>query len=163
MIMKARGFALTELIFVIVIIGMLLAIAVPSYNQWQIKNGVERQTRELFADLNTARTDSIYRKTRHSIVLNPTAYIMKRYSSDNESATAGGTTVLTNNVKYEITKMSGSFSGEHIVFNNRGFVEMGLNTIKINSQNSNAAFDCIVISEGRTNVGKVESNVCVQK
>lgn len=161
--MKAKGFTLIEIILVIIIIGIILAIAVPNYNQWMRKNQIERETRELLTDLNTARLDSIYRKTRHSIVLNPNNYIMKRYTSPNESSTAGGTTVLTKNLSYQISKMSGAFSGEHIVFNTRGFVEMGINTIKVNPSYSGAAFDCIVISVGRSNVGKVESNDCNQK
>lgn len=161
--MNKCGFTLTELIITIAIMGLLMAIAIPNYNQWQRKNLVEKQTREMLADLNVARLDSVYRKARHSIVLNPTDYVMKRYSSANENATAGGTVIFTKNVKNTLSKMSGVFAGEHIVFDTRGFVEMGNNTIKIDSSDTGAAFDCIVVSEGRTNIGKVDSNVCVQK
>jgi len=161
--MKVKGFTLIEVLVTMVILGILLSIAVPSYNHWVLKNNVERQARELLADLNTARLDSVYRKKPHSIVLNPDNYVLKRYSSANENQISGGTAVLSKTVRYEISSMSGAFSGQHIVFDTRGFVEMGNNTIKINYSNSGAAFDCIVVSEGRTNIGKVESNVCVQK
>ena len=162
--MNRRGFSLIELIIVMAIIGTIMAIATVNFNSWQRKATIERQTRELHADLNTARTDSIFRKTRHSIVLNPNNYILKRYSSPDEDPTAGGTVILRKDVSYVISPLSGTFTDLHIVFDTRGFV-VALNppAIKVNPSASGAAFDCIVISTGRTNLGKVESNACVQK
>ena len=161
--MNRRGFSLIELIIVMAVIGIIMAIATVNFNSWQRKATIERQTRELHADLNAARTDSIFRKTRHSIVLNPNNYIMKRYTSPDEDSTAGGIVVLRKDVSYVISKLSGTFADEHIVFDTRGFVTFNPPTIKINPSDSGAAFDCIVISTARTNLGKVESNACVQK
>ena len=164
--MNRQGFALTELIMVIVIMGLLLAIGTLDFNSFTKKAHIERATRELFSDFNTARMDSIYRKTRHSIVMNTdgSGYIMKRYSSADE-AIAAGTTVLTQTSKYLLTKESGSnfvVGDRTFMFDTRG-ITSDLNTIRVNPINSGSGFDCIVIHIAQTNIGQMVGGSCVQK
>lgn len=166
--MSNKGFSLIEMLVVIAIMGIVMSIATLNFNSWNKKVQIERQTRELFADLNQARIDSVHRKQRHSIVMNPNNYILKRYSSPNESATAGGTPISSKDLRYLISTMTGTFTGSngdyHVVFDTRGFVEaINPPTIRVNPSDSSAAIDCIVVSTGRTNLGKVEANACVQK
>jgi len=56
--MGVRGFSLMELMVVLAIFATLLSIATLDFNAMTKKAQIERQTRELFADLNQARTDS---------------------------------------------------------------------------------------------------------
>ena len=160
--MNNRAFSLVEMMIAIVIMGILMTISTLNFNTWQKKSQIESQTRELFADFNQARIDSLHRKQRHSIVLQPNSYIFRRYSSENESRFAGST-VQTRNVTYQITKGSGLSAADDVTeFDIRGFTN-DFDTFRINPVDSGAQVDCIVIATGRTNLGKMENGSCVVK
>jgi len=72
--MGVRGFSLMELMVVLAIFATLLSIATLDFNAMTKKAQIERQTRELFADLNQARTDSFFVKKRHKLVMQPKGY-----------------------------------------------------------------------------------------
>lgn len=157
-----KGFSLTELITVIAIMGIVMTFAALDFNSWQKKSQIERQTRELFADLNQARIDSLHRKQRHSIVMQPNSYTFRRYSSENESRTAGSA-VQTRTVTYQITKRTGASAADDITeFDIRGFTNDD-DTFRINPVGTAAQVDCVVIATGRTNLGKMENDLCVVK
>ncbi len=164
--MNRHGFTLIELMVVISLIGIVLAIATLNFSSMNRKAGIERQTREILADLNTARLDSIYRKQRHAIIFQPNSYIMKRYSSQDEPYHGGDLTkniVLSKTLTYQITKESGSTLADRIIeFDTRGFTA-DMETVRVNPSYSGAAFDCIVISTGRTNIGNMQGGSCVQQ
>lgn len=147
------------------IMGILLAVVGLNFNQWTTKSQIERNIRELHADLNTARMNSIYQKKRHSLVINATAtgYAFKRYSSDNESRTTGGTELFKKSSPYQYAKAGGSSIADRIFeFDVRGFTS-DIDIIKINRTGSGAAFDCVVVSATRTNLGQMTGGSCVQK
>ena len=158
------GFSLVELLIVIAIIGIGLAVATLNFNQWIKKTNIEKQTRELFGDLNEARLKSIYTKKRHSIVLNPSNYVFKEYSSENENK-ANGKVLFSKNTAYQMTTKTGTaLDGNIVEFDIRGFLVVGNNTIMVNPVSSGAAFDCVIISDSRTNLGQMGSDdVCNQK
>jgi len=160
--MNNKGFSLIELIAVMVVMGILLSIVTLDFTAWQRKSQIDSQTRQLFASFNQARIDSMQRKQRHSIVLQPNSFTFKRYSTDNENRLAG-TIVETRNVSFQITTLSGAAVANDITeFDIRGFTN-DLNTFQINPVNSGSQVDCIVISTGRTNLGKNENGTCVVK
>lgn len=163
---KNKGFSLVELMIVIAIIGIGLGAATLNFSQWIKKTNIEKQTRELFGDLNEARLKSIYMKKRHSIVVYTNSYVFKEYSSENENRFAGKT-IYTKNTAYQMTTKTGASvaDGPVVEFDIRGFtVVPSNNTFRINPVNSGAAFDCVIISDSRTNLGQMGSgNVCNQK
>nr|WP_246545435.1 GspH/FimT family protein [Pelotalea chapellei] len=162
------GFALTELIVVIAIIGILLGIVSLNFFDWQRKTQIEKQTRELFTDINTARTESIFRKTRHRITFQPNSYVFKRYSSDNENS-AAGTVISSRSFSYQLSRgAGGDISDNSLEFDGRGFLiwtnsSSSNLTLRVNPVSSGAAFDCIVIHTVRTNMGKMENGSCNAK
>lgn len=160
--MNNKGFSLIELLVIILIMGTLMSIVTLDFNSMQRKAQIERQTRELFADLNQARIDSQHRKLRHSIVMQPDSYTFRRYSSENESRNAG-TIVSTRPLSYQITKRTGASAADDITeYDIRGFTNDN-DTFRINPVGTAAQVDCIVVSVGRTNLGKMEGTTCVVK
>lgn len=157
-----RGFSLVELMIVVAIIGISAAIATLNFNQWTKKTNIEKQARELHADLNDARMQSVFLKKRHRIIMQPTSYLFKRYSSENE-ASAAGQTLSNKTVSYQMTTAAGgNIADIFFEFDTRGFTS-NLNTIRVNPASVGAAFDCVVISNTRTNLGRMEGANCVQK
>lgn len=157
-----RGFSLVELIIVIAIFGIAASIATLNFNQMTRKAQIEKQTKELFSDINNARLQSVYMKKRHRIVFQPNSYVFKEYSSLNEIDSAATKVLFSKNVSNQMTTKSGD-SINPIDFDIRGYT-YNYNTIMFNPINSGAAFDCIVISDARTNMGQMGSgNVCNQK
>lgn len=168
--MNQRGFSLIELVVVLVIMGILFSIVAINFSAWTRKAQMEKQAREFLSDLNTARSESVFRKRTNSIVINgsATGYAFRRYSSLNENLTSGGTQVFTKSTGYQFSMEDGSSAaGQNIQFDMRGFAATPSDTdtirIRINPINSGAAFDCVVIATSRINIGKMEGASCVQK
>jgi len=154
--MNRAGFSLLELVATLAIMGTLLAIVSLNFHSMQRKSQIESKTREIFNDLNEARLNSIYLKKSHRIVFQPNNYVMKRYSSDNEDRTTGGTDLYTKNSSYQISRANGgSIADVFVEFDIRGFTPSATGTsIYVNPVKSGAMFDCIVISNARTNMGQ---------
>jgi type II secretion system protein H len=175
-----KGFSLVELVLIIGIIGILASIVSLSFNQMQRKAQVERHTREFFTELQTARSDSIFRKTRHSFAINSSAtgYAFRRYSSENEDRLTGGKSsplagqppqygiVFTKTIPQQFAKEDGTSAGNIVFqFDTKGFALPPDNTgtIRINPVGSGASVDCVVVEESRTNLGQMVGGSCVQK
>lgn len=159
------AFSIIELIVVIAIIGILFTIGTINFHQWTVKNNIMRETRELYTDINTARLNSIHTKKRHGIIFNPQSYVLNNYSTEGENENISqGVTLSTKQVPYEMTKItSGSsqaLTGEKVIYDTRGFIFNGVGlTVAVNPANS-GAYDCVVLSEGRTNMGKMTNGTC---
>lgn len=154
--MNKTGFSLIELIVTMAIIGTLLAIVSLDFHSMQKKSQIESKTREIYNDLNEARLNSIYQKKIHRIVFQPNSYVMKRYSSENEDRTDGGTVLYTKNTSYQLSRVNGgSIADIYYEFDLRGFTAgVTNNTVYVNPVNSGAMFDCVVIHIARTNMGQ---------
>ena len=64
-----RGFTVIELMVGVVVAGVLLAIAVPTFNDFQARNALRSTSADFIAAVNTARIQAINLRT--SVVLKP--------------------------------------------------------------------------------------------
>jgi type IV fimbrial biogenesis protein FimT len=61
---RSRGFTLMELMFTLLLAGILLGIGVPSFRGMIANNRLSSQTNEIIAAINMARSEAITRNTR---------------------------------------------------------------------------------------------------
>lgn len=173
---KTAGFTLVELITTMVIIGLLLAIVTLGFGGMMRKARIEQTVNELVADLNMVRSESIFRGKRHSIVINSAAngYVFRRYSSIDEPRTSAAPNpptitvppygiFMAKPINYILSKESGASIADRIFEFDRNGYTFDFDTIRVNPVDSGAAFDCIVVSATRTNIGKMEGGSCVQR
>jgi type II secretion system protein H len=173
---KTDGFTLVELIITMVIAGILMSIVTMNFASMNRKAGVEKTVNELVTDLNMVRSESVFRGKRHSIVINAAAngYAFRRYSSLDEPRTSVAPNpatatnppygiYMTKTINYGLAKESGATIADRIFeFDRNGFTN-DFDTIRVNPVGSGAAFDCIVVSATRTNIGRMEGGSCVQR
>lgn len=178
-----HGFSLTELIVIIAIIGILASIATLNFNQWQRKYAIEAQVKEMLADLSNVRMQAIQTKREHRVFLNPQSYTTVRYDDTEAEAVrieptdgaSGGVVVTTMGqtmadrqfrraLRFEIQQYTAGvvtpFDNTPLIINNRGYVTpVSHMTIAISfGDTSNAAYDCLLITDARINIGRINTN-----
>jgi len=160
--MNEKGFSLVELVVIVSIIGILLTLSTISFNTWQTKYYVEKQTKEMYADISSMRLRAIHTKRVHRLTFLPSNYSCQSYSPEDE-AFAAGSNVMTKFLKYKLVNEDGNpFANAVINYDSRGFVSIG-KTLRVFSTTNEAPFDCIIISTARTNMGKIKDGTCYAK
>ncbi|MEI6703622.1 MAG: prepilin-type N-terminal cleavage/methylation domain-containing protein [Deltaproteobacteria bacterium] len=161
----SAGFSLIELMVTITIMGIVMAISTLSFNSWTTKSNIEKQIRELFTDLSEARTKAFTQKKLHRIVFQPTSYVLKTYSTENETKTAGST-ITTKNLKYGLTSKNASGSNlavditdYFVEFDSRGLASNNF-TVIVNPLSADTSVNCVVIYDTRANIGKINGTNC---
>jgi prepilin-type N-terminal cleavage/methylation domain-containing protein len=163
--MKNRGFSIVELVMVIAIIGIILAIAVPNYNDMLTKQKIEKQTKELHSTIVNARLTAMQTKQPAALFLGPNAYTFLVYTSANYPASTGSRTVRTVALPFEVKKKSGAtlntldISSDNITFDSRGLTRFPNNnmTLVVTPVRYNDVDNCIVVHTVRTNIGRMEN------
>lgn len=160
--MDIRGFTLMEMVTVLSILAILLAIGTLDLSAMQKKYSIEKQTKELFTDIANLRLKAIHGKRLHRLTLQTNGISCQSFSREDETL-ASGTTVLSRTLHYAITKENGDpLAGTNIDFDFRGFTRNAF-TIRVASESGDAPFDCILIAESRTNLGKMNGGTCHAK
>lgn len=69
--MKQRGVTLVELLIAIVIAGILMGIAVPSFQAWMMNTQIKTATESLFNGIQLARGEAVRRNTNIVFIVGP--------------------------------------------------------------------------------------------
>ena len=160
-----RGITLVELLIVIMIVGILVVSLGFSYAGWMGSYKVEKQTKEIFSDLMTARMMAMNRNLAYFVEFTGgTTYRIVEDTNENSAINAGaGDTVLPafqKTVEHD-NNANGFGIPLTIKFDKRGLISP-LRTIWI-THAADPDYDCIVISSTRINMGKMSGGSCVQK
>lgn len=154
------GFALTELIVVIALIGIVLAIATLNFKEWQDKARIESNLRELHTDITQLRQRSMTHKIEHNITINGNNYVFRQFSSAADNGLAATSIILNKTFSYNLTDTSGNALNNLILrFDERGYAT-NVNTIVVGPLTSTAAVNCMRVHNSRTNLGKMNGGTC---
>lgn len=155
--MNRKGVTLIELLVVIGIMSVLLAISTIAFNQWTQRRNLERDVKELYADLLFFKQQSVVRGVRHRarfLAANIVAF--RRYSTE---ADAVGTELrrrtMINNLT---TSVWAEPSATEIEFNSRGIMQpvMPNKTLCFDST-VEPSVDAIYITPMKINLAKIKT------
>lgn len=149
--MNHQGFSLLELLTVITIVGILTTVGVLNFSSWQKKSIVERYTKELYADVQGARMNAIYTKTRQGIEFAPQRVTFKRFSSESDAA---GTVIATKTLPVVLTRNWTSANSNRIEFDTSGIMSDPIIKVACFANTDDASYDAIIITPVLTNMGK---------
>lgn len=149
-----KGFTLVELLVAIVVIGILTAIAAIQFEQWTRKSNIERETKELYTDIMSARVTAITRNRNNGIrLVNATQYTtVDDINNDGDYGEAGEVSPNSKTLGNTMNWNGGAFPA-NLTFDARGLIN-NIGTMCIFSTVS-PGYDCIVISMTRINMGRI--------
>jgi prepilin-type N-terminal cleavage/methylation domain-containing protein len=176
---KITGFTLIEILFVMVIMGILLAFATISGSVWMNRYRVESQTKQMYTDLLNARAKAMLRNKMYFAVFTATRYTVYEDSNPGpdgngtlEAGAGGDKQVLQTNLNatYAVTLKPTAAVADTINFSSKGLVSWSLGivsvptvtqqTIYVTSKKSGVAYDCIVIAQTRLTMGAWDGANC---
>ena len=115
---KDSGFTLMEIMVVIGIVGILSAIAIPSYIQWMPKHRVGNAARTVMSTLEFARINAV--KTNADVA------VIFDWANERLTVDSGGTTLRTRQMPNDVDLQDDEVDGlgTPVTFNGHGFSDM---------------------------------------
>ena len=124
-----KGFTLTEIFITLAILGIMTAIAMPSYIYWLPRHKLQTSARQIYDDLNLAKIQAVKDNVNAYITFNTVNYTYFIYLDDQtiNGTYEAGETIIRNNVTLEngVTITGTTFTANKVGFNNRG-LSLGL-------------------------------------
>jgi len=135
----------------------MLAVATLNFNDWQKKYNIEGQVKEMLGDLTDVRTRAIATKQQHRVILNPTSYAFRRYSSEFD---VNGTEVFSKNLKYSVQQLKSdgtyaAFTNTILSFDDRGYLPTTGDYCRWSCGVGSPAYNCLGVSTQGYNMGKI--------
>lgn len=152
--MNQRGFSVVELVVVVGIIGILLTITSLNFSSWLRKSQVERYVKELYVDIQDARTKAAFTKLRQGVVFASPQVQFRRFSSATD---VGGTEVSTKTLPIAFTTNTWTTpTSDRIDFQTNGVMVDVVAPAKVIcfTTTVDAAYDAIIVTSVLTSMGK---------
>jgi prepilin-type N-terminal cleavage/methylation domain-containing protein len=121
--MERNGFSLLELVVVIAIIAVLLAMGTLAFNSFVRKAGIEGQVKTMYADLMTARSEALYRKTYRYVSVSGTQFAIYSSSAYRSTPPTVGP-IMQKTFKYPVTATPPDSITDELYFDSRGVAGM---------------------------------------
>ena len=120
--MNKKGFTLIELITTLSILGIMSAIAIPSYFSWLPRHRLQTSVRKIYDDLNMAKSRAVKGNTDIGIEFNISNNTYKVFvDTDNDQIfDAGETVISTGTMEDGIDITESTFTANTYGFNSRG-------------------------------------------
>ncbi|MEA1946702.1 MAG: GspH/FimT family pseudopilin [Thermodesulfobacteriota bacterium] len=127
--MNKKGFTIIEVTVTLAILGIISAIAIPSYVSWLPKHRLQTSVRNIYDDLNMARSRAVRTNIVAVAIFNiPQDTYTIFLDTSGDGLLNGVETVLSNGLLADGVDVTGTtFSFNTLGFNNRGMPATALN------------------------------------
>lgn len=164
-VMNKKGFTLVELIVVIAIMGVLITMAMFSYQTIQQRADVEQKVKRMYTDLMNTRIRAMQRGREHFVFMPTGATTYSMYEDtftapdgDGDPNTANDTLLSSQSVApYTLVLQTADMSP--VRFNSKGLVTSPTGWVRIDST-AGGEYDCIEIGQIKRGMGKMNGTNC---
>lgn len=154
-----KGFTLTELLIIIAIMIALVSIAGYAYNAYMVRYNIEKEIKELYADLMTARMRALQQNQQYLIQFGISTYTTYIDNDQDSQVDNPGDTLVGDLSKSGLSyNLNWNFGGT-IAFDSKGLSNVnGSVWISLpNNKPNDSEYDCIRVSRTRVKLGKYDA------
>ncbi|NOY65407.1 MAG: hypothetical protein GXO97_08450 [Nitrospirae bacterium] len=160
-----KGFTLTELLIIIAIMVALLSLAGYAYNAYMVRYNIEKEIKEIYADLMTARMRALQQNQQYLIQFGTSSYTTYIDNDEDGQLDNPGDTLVGDLSKSGLSYNLAWNFGSIITFDSKGLSNVnGSVWISLpNNKPNDSEYDCINISRTRIKMGKRNGANCINR
>lgn len=119
---RHTGFTLMELVIVVVVIGIIAGMAVPSFLSYLPKQRVKATARDMVSELRLARSQSISERQAYGVTIDLSKQSFTYFADADGDGTlsAGDSTITADTVSTDVKITTCTFTNNTVVFGSTG-------------------------------------------